>query len=126
MLPVCWGLPAPAALQRLKTIMNVKLCAPVHPCTCALCALLALLAPFALFALHTGVPLCRFIILTEASGKFIANRIGVIDSDTAQHLHHTCTLSTKSQVPGKACKITFVNILSFIIILYLISLCGSQ
>ena len=68
----------------------------------------------------------RFIILTKALGKCIANRIGVIDSDTAQHLHNTCTLSTKTQVPGKACKITFVNILSFIIILYVISLCGSQ
>ena len=70
MLPVCWGLPAHAALQRLETIMNVKLCAPVHLCTCALCALLALLAllvgltPLLQCAKQAGKTVMRFISAT--------------------------------------------------------------
>ena len=67
MLPVCWGLPAPAALQRLETIMSVKLCAPVHLCTCALCALLALLVgltPLLQCAKQAGKTVMRFISST--------------------------------------------------------------
>ena len=57
--------------------------------------------------------------LTKALGKCTANRIGVIYSGTAQHLHSTCTPSTKTKVLGKACHLAFVTTLSFIITLYL-------
>ena len=63
----------------------------------------------------------RFIILTKALGKCTANRIGVIYSGTAQHLHSTCTPSTKTKVLGKACHLAFVTTLSFIITLYLLT-----
>ena len=64
MPPVCWGLPAAAALQRLETIMSVKLCAPVHLCTCALLALLVGLTPLLQCAKQAGKTVMRFISAT--------------------------------------------------------------